>query len=174
MHANPKDYRETQKQFTNRKEKKAYEICDYENLKRSPQSNLKILKQFTKGVGEPYTSEKENTNMTNEQIIFNNSIELMDAGIIRSTGRTIIVEDENGQKTEMQEPEPIHTYQAWKQLGYQVQRGQKAKASFLIWKHTVKKAKQEQDEDEEKMFMTKAFFFTFDQVEPIEEKTADI
>jgi len=49
MHANPKDYRETQKQFTNRKEKKAYEICDYENLERSPQSNLKILKQFTKG-----------------------------------------------------------------------------------------------------------------------------
>lgn len=149
-------------------------MCDYENLKRSPQSNLKILKQFTKAVGEPYTSEKENTNMTNEQIIFNNSIELMDAGIIKGTGRFIIVEDENGQKKEMPEPEPIHTYQAWKQLGYQVQRGQKAKASFLIWKHTVKKAKQEQDEDEEKMFMTKAFFFTFDQVEPIQEKNDDI
>jgi len=112
--------------------------------------------------------------MTNEQIIFQNSINLMDEGIIRSTGRTIIVENEDGEKMEMQEPEPIHTYQAWKSLGYQVKRGQKAKASFLIWKHTVKKSKQEQDEDEEKMFMTKAFFFTFDQVEPIEEKTANI
>lgn len=50
--------------------------------------------------------------MTNEQIIFNNSIELMDAGIIKGTGRFIIVEDENGQKKEMPEPEPIHTYQA--------------------------------------------------------------
>ena len=107
--------------------------------------------------------------MTNEQIIFQNSLQLMDDGIIGTTGRTITVENEQGEKLEMQEPEPIHTYQAWKCLGYQVKRGQKAKASFLIWKHTVKKAKQEQGEDEEKMFMTKAFFFTFDQVEPIEQ-----
>ena len=170
MHANPKDYRETQKQFTNRKEKKAYEICDYENLKRSPQSNLKILKQFTKARSSFTYQQRRMDIMTNEQIIFNNSIELMDAGIIGTTGRFITVENEQGEKMEMQEPEPIHTYQAWKCLGYQVKRGQKAKASFLIWKHTVKKAKQEQDEDEEKMFMTKAFFFTFDQVEPIQEK----
>lgn len=107
--------------------------------------------------------------MTNEQIIFQNSLQLMDDGIIGTTGRTITVENEQGEKFEMQEPEPIHTYQAWKCLGYQVKRGQKAKASFLIWKHTVKKAKEQQDEDEEKMFMTKAFFFTFDQVEPIEQ-----
>lgn len=48
--------------------------------------------------------------MTNEQIIFNNSLQLMDDGIIKSTGRTIIVENEDGEKVEMQEPEPIHTY----------------------------------------------------------------
>lgn len=110
--------------------------------------------------------------MTNEQIIFNNSLQLMEDGIIKGTGRTITVEDENGEKMEIPEPEAIHTYQAWKHLGFQVKRGQKAKASFLIWKHTVKRAKQEQDEDEEKMFMTKAFFFTFDQVEPIEQAKA--
>jgi len=170
MHANPKDYRETQKQFTNRKEKTAYEICDYENLKRSPQSNLKILKQFTKAHSSFTYQQRRMNIMTNEQIIFQNSLQLMDDGIIGTTGRFITVENEQGEKIEMQEPEPIHTYQAWKCLGYQVKRGQKAKASFLIWKHTVKKAKQEQDEDEEKMFMTKAFFFTYDQVEPIQEK----
>ena len=107
--------------------------------------------------------------MTNEQIIFNNSLQLMDDGIIGTTGRIITVENENGEKAEIQEPEPIHTYQAWKCMGYQVKRGQKAKASFQIWKHTIKKATEKNEEDEEKMFMTKAFFFTFDQVEPIEQ-----
>ena len=105
--------------------------------------------------------------MTNEQIIFNERITLMDDGIIGTTGRTITVENENGEKIEMKEPEELHTYQAWKSLGYQVKRGQKCKATILIWKHTVKKGKEKQDEDEEKMFMTKAFFFTGDQVEPI-------
>ena len=52
--------------------------------------------------------------MTNEQIIFQNSLQLMDDGIIGTTGRTITVENEQGEKLEMQEPEPIHTYQAWK------------------------------------------------------------
>lgn len=106
--------------------------------------------------------------MTNEQIIFNESVELMNQGVIGSTGRILIVEDENGEKSEIKEPEALHTYQAWKGLGFQVKRGQKAKASFMIWKHVVKKAKEQQEEDEEKMFMTKAFFFTSDQVEPIE------
>lgn len=108
--------------------------------------------------------------MTNEQIIFNTSVELMNEGIIGTTGRVITVENENGEKIDLQEPEPIHTYKAWQSLGYQVKRGQKAIASFLIWKHTVKKAKEQTDEDEEKMFMTKAFFFKFSQVEPMEQK----
>ena len=108
--------------------------------------------------------------MTNAQIIMKNSLQLMDDGIIGTTGRIIIVEDEHGKKVEVQEPEEIHTYQAWKSMGYQVKRGQKAKASFLIWKHTVKKAEQEKEVDEQKMFMTKAHFFAFDQVEPIKQE----
>lgn len=108
--------------------------------------------------------------MTNAQIIFSESLELMNQGVIGTTGRTIIVEDENGVKSELQEPEAIHTYAGWQELGFQVCRGQKAVCSFPIWKHTVKKAKEENEEDEEKMFMVKAFFFTINQVEPIQIK----
>ena len=59
----------------------------------------------------------------------------------------------------------ITVYAKWKELGYKVQRGQKAIASFCIWKHTVKEASDETKEDESKMFMKKASFFKFSQVE---------
>ena len=103
--------------------------------------------------------------MTNAMIIFNNSVEFMEQGIIGTTGRTVVVEDQNGNKKELKEPEAIHTYAKWKELGYQVQKGQKAIASFCIWKHTVKEASDETKEDESKMFMKKASFFKFSQVE---------
>lgn len=103
--------------------------------------------------------------MTNAMIIFSESVKLMEEGIIGTTGRTVQMEDSEGKKITLQEPEPIHTYAAWKSLGYQVKKGQKAVASFMIWKHTVKKAKEEDEEDKERMFMKKASFFTFAQVE---------
>lgn len=104
--------------------------------------------------------------MTNETIIFNQRYELMQEGVLASTGRTIEIETEEGKKL-ISEPEEIHTYAAWKALGFQVKRGEHAIAAFLIWKHVSKKAEQENEPDEEKMFKTKAFFFKFDQVEPI-------
>ena len=99
--------------------------------------------------------------MTNAMIIFNNSVELMEQGIIGTTGRTVVVEDQNGNKKELKEPEAIHTYTKWKELGYKVQKGQKAVASFCIWKHTVKEASDETKEDESKMFMKKHHFLSF-------------
>ena len=36
--------------------------------------------------------------MTNEQIIFNNRMELMKEGIIGTTGKNIVIEDEEGRK----------------------------------------------------------------------------
>ena len=42
--------------------------------------------------------------MTNAMIIFNNSVELMEQGIIGTTGRTVVVEDQNGNKKELKEP----------------------------------------------------------------------
>lgn len=107
--------------------------------------------------------------MTNEQIIFNERLNLMESGIIGNTGRKIVMENENGKKEEIFEPEEIHTYNGWKALNRQVQRGEKAIASFQIWKHTVKKPKNEDEEEQEKMFMTKAFFFRECQTKTIEE-----
>lgn len=105
--------------------------------------------------------------MCNEQIIFNESIKLMEAGIIGSTGRTIMVETDQGEKISLQEPEAIHTFQGWKELGFSVRKNEHAISSFPIWKHVVKKSKEPESEAEEKMFLTKAFFFKFSQVEPM-------
>lgn len=102
--------------------------------------------------------------MTNAQIILKNSIKLMEQGILKPTGKTFVYKDDEGNEREYQEPEQIHTYEAWKELGYQVKRGQKAKCSFTIWKYTQK---EKDGEKEERMFMKKASFFTFDQVEAI-------
>lgn len=107
--------------------------------------------------------------MTNEQIILNTRFELMEQGIISGTGRKIIVEDENGNKKELEEPEQIHTYKGWQECKRQVRKGEKAIVSTLIWKHTIKKKEDEEAEDE-KMFMTKAFFFKESQTEQIEDK----
>ena len=109
--------------------------------------------------------------MTNAQIILNESIQLMENGIIGNTGRKIIVEDEGGERKEMLEPESIHTYAGWKAVGRQVKKGEKSIATFMIWKHTTKKKKSESEdaEEQEKMFMTKAFFFRECQTETITE-----
>ena len=110
--------------------------------------------------------------MTNAQIIMNESINLLENGIIKGTGRMLeaVIVDKDGNETKkmVEEPEAIHTYAAWKQLGYQVKKGEKAKASFIIWKHVAGKKKEESEEQEEsKMFMKKAHFFTIGQVEKI-------
>lgn len=106
--------------------------------------------------------------MTNAQIIFNESQRLAEAGLIQYTGREFSVKDDAGNVMTIKETEPIHTYNAWKALGYQVQKGQKAVAQFVIWKHKSGKVDEETGEQgTDKMFMKKASFFKFDQVEAI-------
>lgn len=119
--------------------------------------------------------------MTNAQIIFNKSLELMENGLLNGTGKyiTVITLNENGEeeKKQMEEPEEIHTYAAWKQLGYQVKRGSKAIAQFTIWKHISRKEEMEvtytdgttgtQEIDNSKMFMKLSSFFSASQVEKI-------
>ena len=110
--------------------------------------------------------------MTNADIIFTQSQELMKAGILEPTGRTFKAKVVNGdgeeEEIEVQEAEPIHTYNGWKARGYQVQKGEKAIAQFTIWKHVTKKAKSEDEEDEQKMFMKRASWFKMSQVKKIE------
>ena len=115
--------------------------------------------------------------MTNAQIIFNAEQELAKAGKIRYTGRTFPAVDHEGNPIEVKETEPIHTYQYWKAAGYQVMKGQKAIAQVRIWKHTVKpetiQGKNEKGEaieitqDNARMFMKVASFFSLAQVEKI-------
>ena len=113
---------------------------------------------------------KEEKNMTNEQIIFNNSIELMKSGKIGKTGRQFEFEDENGNKIMLDEPETIHTFQTWKAKGFCVKKGEKAVAQFYIWKCVSKKAEnsEEMDEEQKRMFMKKASFFSASQVMALE------
>ena len=109
--------------------------------------------------------------MTNAQIIMNESVVLMEQGILKGTGRMLTAicldADGNEYEKEVEEPETIHTFQTWKKLGYIVKKGQKAKAQFPIWKHVEKK--KDDGEIESKMFMKKASWFSFEQVEPIKK-----
>ena len=104
--------------------------------------------------------------MTNEQIIFNESQRLAKEGVIKYTGRVLKFVDMAGQEVIYKETEQIHTYNAWKDMGFQVQKGQKAVAQFVIWKYSGK-INEETNEEEGRMFMKKASFFTIDQVKAI-------
>ena len=134
--------------------------------------------------------------MNNAQIIFNESLELLKNGLIKSTGRKITVEyEKDGEKIteQIDEPEAIHTYKEWQNLGQQVQKGQKAVAKFTIWMYTSKSKKltkedadsinemvinsdgskaQEGDEVQTKghYYMKEAAFFSASQVAPIHEE----
>ena len=112
--------------------------------------------------------------MTNQQIILENRIFLMQEGILKGTDEIITVQNDDGSESQIQMPEEIHTYNTWKRLGYQVQKGEHAVAKFPIWKYkAVKKQQDDEAGDEEqpekgKMFKKVAFFFTIDQVQKIE------
>lgn len=105
--------------------------------------------------------------MTNAQIIFNEGQKLAEAGIINYTGKVFKALNPAGEEVEVKETEPIHTYATWKELGYQVQKGQKAVAKFPVWKYTSKKNEETGEEENAHMFMKTASFFRQEQVAPI-------
>ena len=116
--------------------------------------------------------------MTNAQIIGAAAQALAEEGKIKYTGRVIKALNPEGKEVEIKETEAIHTFAAWKELGYQVQKGQKAVVALTIWKHT--KAKQDSLKDKDgnelqfvdkgRMFMKTAHFFSASQVAKIENK----
>ncbi len=114
---------------------------------------------------------------TNAQIILMESFKLMKQGILQGSGT--YGKNLAGELIEF--PEEIHTYQSWKALGYQVQKGQKAIAQFPIWKYVggIKKqttSEVREDVDVEKTGnkgycrMVNASFFKVSQVEKIVTK----
>jgi hypothetical protein len=115
--------------------------------------------------------------MTNEQIVLKKRIELMNAGIIKGTGRQFTIELADGETKTVDEPEFIHTFAVWKSLGYVVKKGEHAIAVIDIWKQGKPRTAKDEKTGEEtekagRMFMKTAYFFKFDQVEPLKEKTA--
>ena len=118
--------------------------------------------------------------MTNAQIILHESVRLMNEGILKGTGRKAYLETPLG-TIEVEQPEAIHTFQRWKELGYSVKKGEKSSIKIRIWKHTTKQLKTDTENaelnamnaqinaqgGESNMFMKTAAFFTFAQVEPL-------
>lgn len=111
--------------------------------------------------------------MTNSEIINNAMFSLLDAGIIQSTGRMLECVDGSGNHFTTPEPEQIHTFMVWKDLGYSVKKGSKAVCKLTIWKHVTRQPKPEDGADtqpESRMFMKTAAFFAAHQVEPISQE----
>lgn len=134
-----------------------------------------------------HTHDRRTKTMTNAQIIEQAAQKAAKDGIISYTGKTFQGKNEKGEPVTIQEVEPVHTFAYWKSLGYSVKKGEKAKLTIMIWKHVEKERELSEDEKktmneatrmmltdgnpdsdtvkQESMFMKKAFFFTFDQVE---------
>ena len=67
---------------------------------------------------------------------------------------------------------PLHTFAEWKSRGFAVRKGEHAKLTTQIWKFKGRgKQTVEVSEDDDKnsrnFYLTKAFFFTADQVDKI-------
>lgn len=106
--------------------------------------------------------------ITNAMIVQNAQFELLETGKIGTTGRMLTCIDEDGNEFQTPEPEPIHTYQKWKQLGYHVKQGETAICKLTIWKHVTREVENtvtKQVDEEQKMFMKTACFFALHQVE---------
>lgn len=123
--------------------------------------------------------EEKTMAMTNEMIILWESVKLMNEGIIKGTGKFTEAEI-NGKIEKFEIPEEIHTYDRWKKMGYQVQKGEKSFIKFRVWYFTGKNGKSEEVEESTeknkhygKCYMRMTSFFTINQVKPKdEEKTA--
>ena len=113
--------------------------------------------------------------VTNKVLIMIESVKLMEQGILKGSG--VYGQTPEGKMIEF--PEEIHTYQAWKSLGYQVKRGEKAIAQFPIWKYVsgikkqnISEVREDADIEKNKAYcrMVTSSFFKSSQVEKIKEK----
>ena len=109
--------------------------------------------------------------MTNAMIILNESIRLMEEGKLQGNGHFGTYTDREGNKVEIEFPEAIHTFATWKSLGFSVKKGEHAIAAFTIWKYAERRREAEEEnaneEAEGRMFLKKAHFFKWSQVERI-------
>lgn len=109
--------------------------------------------------------------ITNAEIILRESQRLLQDGKLKPTGRVFKAELSDGSTITVNEAEPIHTFQVWKQMGFKVRKGEHAVTRLSIWKHGQSKPKDGDGEEEDRgyCFMKEACFFSASQVEPISE-----
>ena len=111
--------------------------------------------------------------MTNEQIIYENSVALMKQGVLKCAGQVPFIDEATGETKMVDMPECIHTFQGWKELGYKVKKGEHHVAEFAIWSPSKRKPKDDEDEKpQRRMYLRKAFWFTSAQVEKDEGRDA--
>lgn len=122
--------------------------------------------------------------MTNNQIIFEESIRLMNEGKLRGTGEFVTVTNTDGETRRYEIPETIHTFNGWKAAGFKVRKGEHSNIRITIWKHTTRQLRTDTENAElnamnaqvnaqggqSRMFMKVAAFFTSSQVEPIKAR----
>jgi DNA mismatch repair ATPase MutS len=107
-------------------------------------------------------------NMKNEIIILDAKQKLAEQGLIKYTGRTLMIELMDGSEYTFKETEQIHTFMEWKRLGYKVKKGSKAITKLQIWVPTVKE--NEDGIKTTKFWLKNSAFFSESQVEKIKEK----
>lgn len=94
--------------------------------------------------------------MTNEEIIFNGTCAHL--GINKEQGLALL---QSGKF-------PVfHTYEVWKQLGYQVRKGEHSDLKLVIWKQGKPKEDQDGKPVAGRMFMKTAHFFGSGQVDKV-------
>lgn len=105
--------------------------------------------------------------MTNADIIFNERCKLQKEGRLGTTGRVLSFTDDSGKTISFLEPEEMHTYNAWKSLGFQVRKGEKAITKLTIWKYTTTRKSESEEEAQERghCFLKTSSFFSQAQVE---------
>lgn len=67
----------------------------------------------------------------------------------------------------------LHTYEAWKKLGYKVKKGEKSEHKITIWKYSVKIVEDKDTGEEKKVsrcFPKLSAFFSSEQVEKIDKE----
>lgn len=108
--------------------------------------------------------------MTNEDIILRERVRLHQAGALQGTGRYLTAETADGKTVTFEIPEEIHTFAAWKELGFSVKKGEHAVTKLTIWKYKPPKDEDAVADPERHMFMKTAAFFKRSQVEPLAAK----
>lgn len=119
--------------------------------------------------------------MTNATIILNESLRLMEDGVLKGSGEFVEILKDDGTTETIELPEEIHTFNGWKERGFSVKKGAKSEIKFPIWKHTAKMLDTDTGNEENdrmnaeinkqggqtNMFMKLSAFFKRDQVELI-------